>query len=38
MKAENMKIFEYVLQGSLNFNSFYFYKTNFLSLNSVVLR
>lgn len=40
MKTENMNIFEHTLQGSLNLDNFYFYKTArliFLSLNSVVL-
>lgn len=29
MKAENMNILEHTLQGSLNLESFYFYKTDF---------
>lgn len=40
MKTENINIFEHKLQGSLNLDNFYFYKTArliFLSLNSVVL-
>lgn len=32
-----MSIFEHTLQGSLNLDSFYFYKTDFSSLDSVVL-
>lgn len=32
-----MSIFEHTLQRSLNLDSFYFYKTDFSSLDSIVL-